>query len=145
MNRWQKIAWFNLVVLTLMLVICGIMAMGMPLRDAITPPSPLTVVIVAAFILVGMSETVVFRKRPQELEKDERDAQIHRRCKYAGWIAFASSLYIGLMICYFSVGPKGSLYPLLLPLLALMGAVIYIMVASVAALIQYGWRAQVVT
>ncbi len=56
MNRWQKIAWFNLVVLTLMLVICGIMAMGMPLRDAITPPSPLTVVIVAAFILVAMSE-----------------------------------------------------------------------------------------
>ena len=138
MNRWQKIAWFNLAVMILMLVICSIMAMGMPLKDAITPPSPLTLVIVPALILTAMSSTVIFRKRPQEVDYDERDSQIHRRCKYAGWIAFSASLFIGLWICYISVGPKGSLYPLVLPTLAFIGAVIYIIVSSVAALIQYG-------
>ncbi len=145
MNRWQKIAWFNLAVLTSMLAICSAMATRMPLKDAITPPSPLTFVIVPALILVGMAETVFFRKRSQDLECDERDSQIHRKSKYAGWIGFASSLFIGLMASYVSVGPKGSLYPLVLPSIAFIGAVIYIMVASVAALIQYGWRAPDVT
>ena len=145
MNRWQKIAWFNLAVLTSMLAICGAMATRMPLKDAITASPPLTFVIVPALLLVGMAEAVFFRKKSQDLECDERDSQIHRMSKYAGWIGFASSLFVGLMATYVSVGPKGSVNPFVLLSIALIGAVIFIMVASVAALIQYGWRAPDVT
>ncbi len=140
MNRWQKIAWFNMAVMIVMLLICSlvVVATGMSWRDAITPPSPLTFVILPAFVLVGISAKVIFRKKPQRLDFDERDKQIHRNSRYAGWIAFASSMTTGVWICYLIVGPKGDLYPLVLPFLIMIGAVIYIIVASIAALIQYG-------
>ena len=138
MNRWQKIAWFNLIVVAIAFVTCSILAAGMPLKDAITPPSPLTFVIVPALVLVAMSEKVIFRRKPHQLDSDERDRQIHRTCKYAAWTAFASSMVAGVLVCYLVVGPKGALYPLVLPLLVLIGGGIHIIVASSAALIQYG-------
>ena len=144
MNRWQKIAWFNMAVMIVMLLICSlvVVATGMLWRDAITPPSPLTFVILPAFVLVGISAKVIFRKKPQRIDFDERDKQIHRNSQYAGWIAFASSITAGVLVCYLIVGPKGDLYPLVLPLLVVIGVVIYSIVASIAALIQYGLKAK---
>lgn len=140
MNRWQKIAWFNLIVVATAFVTCSIMAAGMPLKEAITPPSPLTFVVVPALVLVAISEKMIFRKKSNQVDVDERDKQIHMRCRYAGWTAFASSVAAGIMICYFAVGPKGALYPLVLPLLVLIGGGVHIIVTSSAALIQYGRR-----
>jgi hypothetical protein len=138
MNRWQKIAWFNLVVMAAASVICILMAANMPVRDAITPPSPLTLVIIPALVLVAISEKVIFRKKSQRIDRDERDRQIDRKSSYAGWMAFAVAMVAQLMVCYLAVGPKGAVYPLWLPLMACIGGGVHVMAASSAALIQYG-------
>jgi peptidoglycan/LPS O-acetylase OafA/YrhL len=139
MNRWQKIAWFNLIVIAAAFVICIVIAAKMPLKDAITPPSPLTFIIIPALVLVAISEKVIFRKKSEQVDRDERDRQIDRISQHIGWMAFALAMVAGLLLCYLAVGPKGALYPLVLPLMACMGGGVHIMVVSSATLIQYGW------
>ena len=140
MNRWQKIAWFNQIVIAAAFVICIAMAANMPLMRAITPPSPLTLVIVPALVLVALSEKVIFRKKSEPVDRDERDRHIDRRSSHAGWIAFALAMVAQLLVCYLAVGPQGAIYPLWLPLMACIGGGIHVMATSAAALVQYGWR-----
>jgi Na+/glutamate symporter len=85
-----------------------------------------------------MSKTI-FRKTDREVDCDERDGQIHRRAKLFGWTGCGLGMVATAMICYFAVGPMGSFPPLALHVIPLVGAAIYMIVASVAALIQYGW------
>ena len=137
MNRWQKMAWFNLIVIIAGSVISVIAAWILPPDERLMPPNRVTVVIIISFILVGMSKTI-FRKADREVGFDERDGQIHRRAKLFGWIGCGLGMVATIMVCYFAVGPMGSFPPLALPIIPLVGAGLYIIAASVAALIQYG-------
>ncbi len=138
MNRWQRIAWFNLIVIVAGSVISVIAAGTLPPDERLMPPNRVTVVIVISFLLVAMAKTI-FRKADKEIDVDERDGQIHRRAKLFGWTGCGLGMVATIMVCYFAVGPMGSFPPLALPVIPLVGAAIYMMVASVAALIQYGW------
>jgi hypothetical protein len=138
MNRWQKIAWFNLVVIVAGSVISVIAAGTLPPEERLVPPNRITVVIIISLVLVAMSKTI-FRKSDSGVDFDERDGQIHRRAKLFGWIGCGMGMVATIMVCYFAVGPMGSFPPLALPIIPLVGAAIYMIVASVSALIQYGW------
>ena len=137
MNRWQKIAWFNLIVIAAAFVICIVMAATMSPVKAIALPSPLSLVIIPALVLVAISEKVIFRKKAEPVDRDERDRQIDNRSGYIGWMAFALAVVVQLTLCSVAVGPRGVIHPVLLPLIACIGGGIHIMVASSAALIQY--------
>jgi len=41
MNRWQKVALFNLLTTVMALIAGLVLIVVMPLKEAITPPSPL--------------------------------------------------------------------------------------------------------
>ena len=138
MNRWQKIAWFNLVVIAAGSVISVVAAGTLPPEERLVPPNRITVVIIISLVLVAMSKTI-FRKSDSGVDFDERDGQIHRRAKLFGWIGCGLGMVATIMVCYFAVGPMGSFPPLALPVIPLVGTAIYMIVASVAALIQYGW------
>jgi len=131
-------AWFNLIVIIAGSVISVIAAWILPPDERLMPPNRVTVVIIISFILVGMSKTI-FRKADREVGFDERDGQIHRRAKLFGWTGCGLGMVATIMVCYFAVGPMGSFPPLALPIIPLIGAAIYMIVSSVAALIQYGW------
>lgn len=137
MNRWQKIAWFNLIVIAAGFVVSIIAARTLPPEQRLMPPNRVSIVIIVSLVLVAMAKTI-FRKTPNGVDFDERDRQIRRKAVLAGWIVFALSVVAGVMISYFIVGPKGSFSPLVLPIIAVIGGGICIMVASVAALVQYG-------
>jgi hypothetical protein len=137
MNRWQKIAWFNLIVIVAGSVISVIAAGTLPPEERLMPPNRITVVIIISLVLVAMSKTI-FRKSDSGVDFDERDGQIHRRSKLFGWTGCGLGMVATIMVCYFAVGPMGSFPPLALPVIPLVGAAIYMIVASVAALIQYG-------
>ena len=141
MNRWQKMAWFNLIVIIAGSVISVIAAWILPPDERLMPPNRVTVVIIISFILVGMSKTI-FRKADKGVDFDERDGQIHRRAKLFGWTGFGLGMVATTFVCYFAVGPRGSFPPLALPIIPLVVAGLYIIVGSVAALIQYGWRGE---
>jgi hypothetical protein len=138
MNRWQKMAWFNLIVIVAGSVISVIAAGTLPPDERLMPPNRVTVVIVISFVLVAMSKTI-FRKADREVDFDERDGQIHRRAKLFGWTGCGLGMAVTIMVCYIAVGPRGSFPPLALPVIPLVGVGLYMIVASVAALIQYGW------
>ena len=137
MNRWQKIAWFNLVVIVAGSVISVVAAGTLPPEERLVPPNRVTVVIVISFVLVGMSKTI-FRKADKGVDFDERDGQIHRRAKLFGWTGCGLGMVASTLVCYFAVGPMGSFPPLALPIIPLVGVGLYIIVGSVAALILYG-------
>ena len=138
MNRWQKIAWFNLIVIIAGSVISVIAAGTLPPEERLMPPNRITVVIIISLVLVAMAKTI-FRKSDEGVDFDERDGQIRRRAKLFGWMGLALGMWATIMVGYFAVGPLGSFPPLALPVIPLVGAAIYIIMESAAALIQYGW------
>jgi len=137
MNRWQKIAWFELIVIVVGSVISVVAAGTLPPEERLMPPNRVTVVIIISFVLVGMSKTI-FRKADKGVDFDERDGQIHRRAKFFGWTGCGLGMTATTFVCYFAVGPKGSFPPLALPIIPLVGVGLKIIVESAAALIQYG-------
>ncbi len=139
MNRWQKIAWFNLIVIVTGSVISVIAAGTLPPEERLMPPNRITVVIIISFVLVAMAKTI-FRKSDERVDFDERDGQIRRRAKLFGWMGLALGMWATIMVGYFAVGPLGSFPPLALTIIPLVGVGLGIIVESVAALIQYGWE-----
>ena len=141
MNRWQKIAWFELIVIVVGSVISVVAAGTLPPEERLMPPNRVTVVIIISFVLVGMSKTI-FRKAEKGVDFDERDGQIHHRANLFGWTGFGLGMAATIMVCYLAVGPMGSFPPLALPIIPLVGVGLKIIVESVAALIQYGWSSE---
>jgi len=141
MNRWQKIAWFNLIVIVVGSVISVVAAGTLPPEERLMPPNRVTVVIIISLVLVGMAKTI-FRKADNGVDFDERDGQIHRRANLFGWTGFGLGMAATIMVCYLAVGPMGSFPPLALPIIPLVGVAFKLIVESVAALIQYGWRGE---
>jgi hypothetical protein len=139
MNRWQKIAWFNLIVILAGSVISVVAAGRLPRDERLVPPNRVTAVIIISFVLVATAKTI-FRKPDEAVDFDERDAQIHHRAILFDWTGFGLGMVATTMLCYFVVGPMGSFPPLALPIIPLVGAGLYIIASSVAALIQYGWK-----
>jgi len=137
MNRWQKIAWFNLIVIVAGSVISMVAVGTLPPDERLVPPNRVTVVIVISLVLVGMAKTI-FRKSDKGVDFDERDRQIHRRASLFGWTGLGLGMAATAMICYLAVGPRGSFPPLALPVIPLVGVAICIILESIAALIQYG-------
>ncbi|MHC4459970.1 MAG: hypothetical protein ACYS30_00940 [Planctomycetota bacterium] len=139
MNRWQKIAWFNLIVIVAGSVISVVAAGTLPPDERLMPPNRVSVVIIISLVLVAMAKTI-FRKSDKGVDFDERDGQIHRRAQLFGWTGFGLGMAATTMVYYFAVGPMGSFPPLALPIIPLVGVGFGIIVESVAAIIQYGWR-----
>ena len=139
MNRWQKIAWFNLIVIVAGSVISVLAAGTLPPEERLVPPNRITVVIIISLFLVAMAKTI-FRKADKGVDFDERDAQVHRRAKVFGWMGIALGMWATIMVGFFAVGPLGSFPPYALTIIPLVGVAIGIIVESVAALIQYGGR-----
>ena len=138
MNRWQKIAWFNLIVIVAGSVISMIAAGTLPPEERLMPPNRITVVIIISLVLVAMAKTI-FRKADKGVDFDERDGQIRRRAKLFGWMGLALGMWATIMVGYFAVGPLGSFPPLALTIIPLVGVALDVIAESTATLIQYGW------
>ena len=62
MNRWQKIAWFNLIVVIAGFVLSFVAAATLPAEQRFMPPNRLTVVIIATLAAVAAAK-LIFRKK----------------------------------------------------------------------------------
>ncbi len=137
MNRWQKIAWFNIIVVIVCFIICLILAAIITFSRAATPPTPLSLVIIPSLVLVAISK-FLFYKQSKRVDFDERDIQIHKKSGYVGLWAFVLAVVIQNVICVLLLGPKRALdYPLVLLLMVCAAGGIWIMMDSIATLVQY--------
>ena len=138
MNRWQKISLFNLFIIAACFVVCLILAATMSLKRIVTPPTPLSLVIIPSLVLVAISK-FLFHKKSWRVDFDERDVQIHKRSHHVGLCAFVISIVVQNVICVLLLGPRRTLdYPLVLLLMVCAAGGIWIIADSTATLVQYG-------
>jgi hypothetical protein len=136
MNRYQKIAWFNLVVIVAAMVATSTaIALELHVRDY----SAMGWWFVTLLALLKLTPHLF--KKPQSpggVVSDERDDLILKRVVSYAWTAF---WWIFVALCFLSfliIGPESFVPTITLPLMAL-GAGLFLKAAcSVAILVLYG-------
>ena len=138
MNRYQKLAWFNLIVITASIIIT---TTAIAIEIHIRGYSTIGGWFVAILVLLKFKPFMF--KKPQGQDKvvcDERDTLIVKRALSFAyttfwWVFIASSFAVHI---FMGMGPKSSVPTITLPLMAIGGALFLQIVISVAILVQYG-------
>ncbi len=136
MNKYQKIAWFNLIVImTTIIITTTAIAIEFRIRGYST------IGLWFIGILALLKFTPFMFKKPESRSGvvcDERDSLIRKRALSFAyttfWIVFVLLSYLLFII----IGPKNSVPTMTLPLMAFGGALFMKIVCSVAILVQYG-------
>jgi len=140
MNRSQKIARFNLIV---MLIAFGLSALAvgilyfvidLPMRRAVSGLGLLGI-----WGLMGLSPKL-FKKGPDEVDFDERDLLIQRKAALGAYAIFWCLFVLAAMIPFFVLGPDGKVSVKYLAAMVFGGMTVVTLVQSIVTLEQYGWR-----
>jgi hypothetical protein len=142
MNRQQKIAWFNLIVVSLALVLSvfafsiGYFIFGLPAIRA-----------VAGFGFIGIMgfsgfSPVLFRKDKDKVQFDERDTAIQRKSNVVAYSVFWVLFVAAAMVPWFIIGPYGTITTNYLPWMVFGGMCVVMLLQSIVTLNEYGWRAK---
>jgi hypothetical protein len=140
MNRMQKIAWFNLIVVSLALGLSvitfsiGYLILGVPAHRA-----------AAGFGFIGIMgltglTPVFFRKEKDKVQTDERDMAILRKAAVVAYSVFWVLFVAAAMIPWFILGYDGAITTNYLPWMVLGGMCVVSLVQSIVTLNEYGWR-----
>jgi len=136
MNRWQKIAWYQLIVTGVALFI-SIIAVGILYRFVGMPRALGGCGFIGFVGFCGLSP-LLFRKKKGKVDFDERDKQIQLRASFAGYLSTYLFIVAACMIPWWIIGYKGSITVNALPWLVFGQMIILIFVQSITTLIQYG-------
>ena len=136
MNRYQKIAWFNLIVIGVAVILTSI---AIAVEFHIRGYSTIGGWFVGILLLLHLTPRLF--KKPQSpgaVVSDERDDLIVKRAVQQAWMAFWWVFVVLCFLLFIIVGPRNSVPTIALPLMAL-GAGLFLKIAcSVAILVQYG-------
>ena len=136
MNRYQKLAWFNLIVITVTIIITSTaIAIEVHMRGYSTNG----LFFMAPLVLLKF--TPFMFKKPESRSGvvcDERDSFIRKRALSFAYTTFWIVFVILSFLLWWFIGPRNSVPTLTLPLMVLGGALFMRIVCSVAILVQYG-------
>jgi hypothetical protein len=142
MNREQKMARFNLIVI-LASVVLSIIAVsvlyfvvGLPMHRALGGSS-----LMGFCGLAGLSPTL-FRKKQGQVSFDERDLLIQKKASLRAYTMFWVLFVAAAMIPFFVLGPKGLISVKALPAMVIGGIITIVLVQSIVILEEYGWKDQ---
>jgi hypothetical protein len=141
-NRAQKIAWFNLIVIALALGLSvaafgiGYFIFGAPARQA-----------AAGFGFIGIMGLLgltpfVFRKDEGKVRFDERDLVINCKAAIVAYSVFWVLFVAAAMVPWFIKGPHGVITVNYLPSMVFGGMFVVTLIQAIVTLKQYGWRGQ---
>ena len=136
MNRWQKIAWFNLAVITGTLILTGI-TIAILSAVAGMPKALCGLGFLGFFGFMGLSP-LIFRNKGGQVEFDERDRLFNMRAVLGAYSLFWLIFTAACMVPWFIIGPSGSIPVNVLPMMLMAIAMILTLVHSVLILVQYG-------
>ena len=142
MNRMQKIAWFNLIAVSLALGLSvvvfsiGYFIFWVPARQ-----------VAAGFGFMGIMgfcglSPVLFRKDKSKVQFDERDTAIQRKAVGFAYAIFWVLFVAAAMIPWFIIGPNGTITTNYLPWMVFGGMCVVMLLQSIVTLNEYGWRAK---
>lgn len=135
MNRWQKIAWFNLIVIA----ICVVLAAGMTTIYAFQHgfPSALGGTGFLGFACLIALGPFLFRKRKDQVAFDERDVMIERRAVRCGTTVAYFYFVIVCIVTWLVVGFDSKVSAGVLPMLVVGGFLVVNIVQSIVTLVEY--------
>jgi hypothetical protein len=140
MNRAQKTARFNLIVILTALVLSTIavsvlyFVVGLPMRRAFAGFG-----FIGICGLMGLSP-LLYKKERDKVRFDERDLMILRNASLVAYSIFWVLFVLAAMIPFFVLGPKGMVPVEYLAAMVFGGMIIVFLVQSVITLGAYGWR-----
>jgi len=140
MNRLQKIARFNLIIILIALSLSAIaigvayFVVGMPIRRAL-----------GGFGFIGICgltalSPILYKKEQGNVDFDERDLLIQRRASLGAYTIFWVLFVLAAMIPFFVLGPDGAVSVKYLAAMVFGGMVTVGLVQSIVTLEEYGWR-----
>lgn len=135
MNRWQKIAWFNLAVIAGCILLAGGMTIKLALQFGF--PSALSGTGFLGFaFLIGLGP-LLFRKKKGQVSFDERDVMIERRALRCGTTV---SYFYYLFVCagtWLYVGFDSKISSGVLPMLVVGAFYVVNIVQAIVTLVEY--------
>jgi len=136
MNRYQKLAWWNIIVITFTIIIT---TAAIAIEFHIRGYSELGLYFIAPLVLLKFNR-FLFKKPQSEggVVSDERDSLIIKRALTFTFMAFWWVFVISSFLLWWFIGPRNSVPTITLPLTALGGGIFMKIVCSAAILIQYG-------
>ena len=139
MNRFQKLAWFNLIVILIALTLSAIavsvlyFVVDLPIRGALGGFGFMGIT-----GLMGLSP-ILFKKERGKVSFDERDQLINLRAVLAAYSVFWLVFTAACMIPWSIIGPSGSISVNVLPIMLFGIGITLALVHSLVILVQYGW------
>jgi hypothetical protein len=136
MNRYQKLAWWNLIVVTFTIIVT---TAAITIEFRIRGYSTLGIYFIAPLVLLKFNR-YLFKKPQSEggVVSDERDTLIIKRALAFTFMASWWVFVISSLLLWWFIGPRNSVPTITLPLMALGGGIFMKIVCSVAILVQYG-------
>lgn len=131
MNRAQKIAAFNLIVMLLALAIV-LLSGFMKLPHLV---GAIELIFVSGLIFAS---PLLFRRKLGRVSFDERDAIINKRATTTAYTVFWIAFIFICLIPMLALGPRKSIPVSVLPFILFCGAIIVRIVWSVTIIVQYG-------
>jgi hypothetical protein len=139
MNRAQKIARFNLIVILIALSLSTIavsvlyFVVGLPMRRAAGGFG-----FICICGLMGLSP-LLYKRGSDKVSLDERDLMILRNASLGAYSIFWVLFVLAAMIPFFVLGPKGMVSVKYLVAMVFGGIIIVVLIQSVITLGAYGW------
>ena len=136
MNRYQKLAWWNIIVITFTIIIT---TAAITIEFRIRGYSELGLYFVAPLVLLQFNR-YLFKKPRSEggVVSDERDTLIIKRALTFTFIAFWWVFVISSFLLWWFIGPRNSVPTITLPLMVFAAGLFMKIICSVAILVQYG-------
>ncbi len=137
MNRLQKVAWYQLIVIFAVLGLTAItVAIVVHSKGYGHAHFGLATLILLAFVHF---DRVFFPLKAGQIAFDERDDMIKKKAVTVAYTVFWVAFILGCIVPYFILGPMSSISVGVLPSMLFCAAIIIRIVWSVAILVQYGW------
>jgi len=144
MNRTQKIARFNLVVILISLILSLTaifilyFAVGLPLQRALVG---FGIGFIGIFGLTAFSP-LLYKKESGKVSFDERDLLIQRRASLRAYTIFWFLFVLAAIVPFFILGPKGTISVKYLPAMVFGGMITVLLIQSIVTLEEYGWKSE---
>lgn len=136
MNRYQKLAWWNIIIITFTIIIT---TAAIAIEFRIRGYSTLGIYFIAPLVLLKFNR-FLFKKPQSEggIVSDERDSIIVKRAASFAYTVFWIVFILSSFLLFVLLGPRSSVPTITLLLMALGGGIFMKIVYSAAILVQYG-------
>ena len=138
MNRWQKIAWYNIFVIIFAFILTGVCVGVLTIKHGM-PKALSGLGMLGTLGLLGLS-CLIFKQKKQHADFDERDKLIFYKSIQITFAIFWPLFTAACMVPWFIIGPNNLISSNVFPILLGAIGITLIVVQSIATLVQYGWR-----